>query len=242
MRKWEKDVYTMASNDVQLVEFSLVEKTMWSYQEGKVPMCDLLSWGFGAYTLKVLSSPDMHNRQNGEKKDSYLKHMVMAISEQEEFVPSQSFFLYGTRTQTPKEVKSLKGTVKLESPLAIASVWQGLFEKSAGTDNDSAGWRNAWRLAYSAATRFIVTVTELNAYAKQHGVSPAMLAHAQKHWQTQSPGMLNKSYQNGKTAKTASQPAKKEVKPIAQKYPDAESPELSESFAKLDKAIASNGK
>lgn len=231
--------FTMATNnDVQLVEFSLVEKTVWGYQEGKVPMCDLLSWGFGPYALKVLSSPDMHNRQGGQKKDSFIKHMVMAISEQEEFVPSQSFFLYGTRTQTPKEVKTVKGTVKLESPLALASVWQGLFEKTAGTDNDSAAWRNAWRLAYSYATRFVVTANELNAYAKQHGVSPAMLAHAQKNWQKESPAMLNKSYQNSKQAsKPASQQAKKTVK-----YPDAESPELSESFAKLDKAIASNGK
>lgn len=225
------------NNDVQLVEFSLIEKKIWAYQEGKLALYDMLSWGFGPYALKVLSSPDMHNRTAEEKKDSYIKHMVMAISEQEEFVPSQSFFLYGTRTQTPKEVKSIKGSVKLESPLAIASVWQGLFEKSSGTDNDSAAWRNAWRLAYSYATRFIVTQGELSAYAKQHGVSPAMLSHATKNWQKESPNMLNKSYQN---AKPAAKPAAKPELPKVQKYPDAESPELSESFAKLDTTI--NGK
>lgn len=234
------------NNDVQLVEFSLIEKKIWAYQEQKLELHKLLSWGFGPYVLKVLSSPDMHNITAEEKKDSYLKHMVMAISEQEEFVPSQSFFLYGTRTQTPKEVKTVKGVVKLESPLAIASVWQGLFEKSAGTDNDSAGWRNAWRLAYSHATRFIVTTNELNGYAKQHGVSPAMLAHAQKYWQKESPSMLNKSYQNSKIAKLEKADGTKAIrdakKAELQKYLDAESPKLSESFAKLDKAIASNGK
>lgn len=204
------------NNDVQLVEFSLIEKKIWAYQEGKLGIAAMLSWGFGSYALKVLHSDDMHTMTGEVKKDSFLKHMVMAVSEQEEFVPSQSFFLYGSRTQTPKEVKAQKGVVKLESPLAIASVWQGLFEKSGNTDSDLGAWRNAWRLAYSYATRFIVTRGELLAYAKQYNVSPTMLAHAQANWQKESPVMLNKSFQNAK------QPVKNAAKNAESAIPTVE--------------------
>ena len=199
------------TQESKLVEYALIERKMWAYQEGKVNLIDMLSWSFGPYALRVLHSPDMRVRTKELNTKNFLAHMVERISEQEEFVGA-GIQLFGTRTGAPRDVKDATGTVKLESSYQKTRAFNALFEKSGNVDSDGALWRNAWRIAYAKATRYL-TDADAKEVAKERGVSPAILAHAIKNWQTESPKMLNASYQNKQAKKAPTTPA---VAPVAE--------------------------
>jgi len=196
----------MNNGTSNLVEFRLVEQKTWQYQEAKLSMADFLSWSFGPHMLKTLVSPDLHVRTSEEVKPGYIKHFIEAIREQEEFIP-EGRYLVGSRTGKEIDAKSVKGTIKLESAFDVTEAWESLMAIPADkTDNNILVWQNAWRIAYSLAVK-LFSKERGDKMAKLYGVSPAVLAHAVKNWQSQSPAMLNKSYQNGKpVAKPVAKP------------------------------------
>lgn len=182
----------------QVMDFVSIEKLTWAKQEGKIADFELLSVPtYGLYVWRLLNNPKLQIVQNFETTGKKLPHMLIALREQEEF----SGQLYGNVTGRVIE-KSGKQTVKLESVFDVVDTFESLLGQGKANDSDINTWQVAWRLAYAVSIGFI-SEKRYRAYAKTRNVSPEIANHALSNWRSESPAMLNKSYQNGKTQPVA---------------------------------------